>query len=209
MNQVNSDKSVAVVTLNTLQPVDSALVVNAAKLNKVVVVNAGNTANSRPTGTARMVPSLGGGGMIVGSLGRDGRIGSNSNRAGDLRQFYITASGSSPSSNVFGNSFSSARVAGGAARLKTRDPQLNNTQIVEILFRTADDKGAPGIDNVYGHGSMNIARAMQAQGDPMLATGESSSSGGSGVIAGALLIGAGVYRLIEEQRWPRERADPG
>ncbi|MFC1665878.1 S8 family serine peptidase [Pseudomonadota bacterium] len=95
---------------------------------------------------------MGGGGIIVGSLTPNDQSPSSSNKAGDLRQHYISALYTSPVSSVTGNSFASARVAAGAALLKTRDGHLSNAQIVQILLQSADDIGARGVDPIFGHG---------------------------------------------------------
>ncbi|MEI6419431.1 MAG: hypothetical protein WCO82_10205, partial [Sphingomonadales bacterium] len=39
-------------------------------------------------------------------------------------------------------------------------PSLSGAQIVDILFRSADDLGDPGVDAIYGRGALNIARAL-------------------------------------------------
>jgi hypothetical protein len=204
MDMIKADPNVNVITINSLQPLDINRMIEAtsskSENNKVIVVNAGNFGGSSPHGTARGVASLGGAGLIVGALSSNGQIAGSSNRAGGFKDHYLTASGSSPVSSDFGTSFSSARVAAGAALLKTRDPHLNNRQIVEILLRTADDQGAPGVDTVYGYGSLNVGQAMLAQGDSSLATGSDSGGGGAAVAAGALLIGVGAYALSKKNK---------
>ena len=48
-------------------------------------------------------------------------------------------------------------------------PILSAQQIISILFQTADDLGAAGIDGVYGRGRLNITRAFQPVGTTSLA----------------------------------------
>jgi len=64
---------------------------------------------------------------------------------------------------VTGNSFAAPAVAGAAALLKERWPQLGGRAIGRILLDTARDAGAPGVDPVYGAGILDVERAMQAQ----------------------------------------------
>jgi hypothetical protein len=53
-------------------------------------------------------------------------------------------------------------VAGVAALVSgTRNGGFNPHQIATILGQTADDLGAPGVDNYYSHGRVNAARAVQ------------------------------------------------
>ncbi len=42
------------------------------------------------------------------------------------------------------------------------NPALTNHQVRDILFGSCDDIGAPGEDNVYGHGRVNLYKALQA-----------------------------------------------
>ena len=40
------------------------------------------------------------------------------------------------------------------------NPALTNHEVRDILFNTCDDIGDPGDDNVYGHGRVNLRRAL-------------------------------------------------
>lgn len=64
---------------------------------------------------------------------------------------------------VSGNSFAAPAIAGAAALLKQYWPQLGGKEISSILLSTATDLGAPGADQVYGVGLMNIEAAFKAQ----------------------------------------------
>ena len=48
-------------------------------------------------------------------------------------------------------------------------PNLSGKEIVEILLGSADDLGATGVDSIYGHGALNIARAFQPIGATSMA----------------------------------------
>lgn len=65
--------------------------------------------------------------------------------------------------SVTGNSFAAPAVAGAAALLKQYWPQLGGRAVTRILLDTATDAGAPGVDQVYGAGILNVERAMRAQ----------------------------------------------
>jgi subtilisin family serine protease len=64
---------------------------------------------------------------------------------------YIVASGTS---------FASPLVAGAAAWVWTVRPELDNTQLFELMRRSATDIAAPGFDNASGYGLLNIPRAL-------------------------------------------------
>ena len=64
---------------------------------------------------------------------------------------YISASGTS---------FASPLVAGAAAWVWTVRPDLDNTQLFELMRRSATDIAAPGFDSASGYGLLNIPRAL-------------------------------------------------
>ena len=138
--------------------------------------------------------------ILVGSVGVTGTISSWSNRPGtgclistgatscsqatSWEYHFITAPGENIYSTLPGNkygymsgtSMATPVVAGVAALLEARWPSLktNPETVAQILFTTATDLGAPGVDPVYGYGLLNAARAFQAQGTVTM-----QSSGGT------------------------------
>lgn len=87
-----------------------------------------------------------------------------------------------------GNSFAAPAIAGAAALLKQNWPQLGGKDISRILLDTATDLGAPGVDQIYGAGLMNIEAAMQPI-NPQLGL----SSGQMSSIAGTNLTFSGAF----------------
>jgi hypothetical protein len=63
-------------------------------------------------------------------------------------------------SGANGTSFSSPLVAGAAAWVWTVRPDLDNTQLFEVMRRSATDIGPPGVDEGSGHGLLNIPAAL-------------------------------------------------
>ncbi|MBN1465404.1 S8 family serine peptidase [candidate division KSB1 bacterium] len=59
-----------------------------------------------------------------------------------------------------GTSFSAPHVAAAAALLLSQRPELAAEAVRSILVNTADDLGAPGWDDQYGAGRLNVARAL-------------------------------------------------
>ena len=134
--------------------------------------------------------------IIAGSLDSNNTTLSNfSNRAGSGASHYIAAFGrrvlaidnNGASSLVSGTSFSAPAVVGAVALLAQAFPNLTSTQIVDLLFRTANDLGTPGNDAIFGFGALNIARAFQAQGSTLLAGSAVSVSGNQvSILAGPM-----------------------
>ncbi len=61
---------------------------------------------------------------------------------------------------VQGTSFASPIVAGAAAWVWTRRPELDNTQLFEVMRRSSTDIGEPGFDTASGYGLLNIPNAL-------------------------------------------------
>jgi Subtilase family/Bacterial Ig domain/Fervidolysin N-terminal prodomain len=61
-----------------------------------------------------------------------------------------------------GTSFSSPIVAGLAGLIISANPDLTNTQVVEIITQNADDLGDPGFDQYFGYGRVNAHASLVA-----------------------------------------------
>lgn len=59
-----------------------------------------------------------------------------------------------------GTSMAAPLVAGAAALVRSQFPALTRAQVKARLEASADDLGAPGFDPVYGHGRLNIRKAV-------------------------------------------------
>ena len=136
----------------------------AAAADKVVVMGAGNDWLANPAGDALHAPGLGGKGLIVGGLGPDGKMLKFSNHAGAYAGHYVVALGASQFADYWGTSFATPRASALAARLLQIWPKLTAAEVVDIIKRSATDKGAPGVDAKYGWGQINFTRAFQPLG---------------------------------------------
>lgn len=145
---------------------------------------------------------------------------SNGN-AGPLADRVIAAAGNGVQgvgkdgavTTLTGNSFAAPAVAAAAALLKQYWPQLGGKAIATILLDTATDAGAPGVDQVYGVGILNVEKAMQAQAPAssfaaaqvILARYSSLSlSAPFGGSAGAAALGRAVGSMTVLDRYGRD-----
>jgi len=65
-----------------------------------------------------------------------------------------------------GTSDSTAIVAGAAALVRSKYPNLSAKEVIHRLTATATDKGAPGRDPEYGYGVLNLVGALTANVPP-------------------------------------------
>lgn len=145
----------------------------AAANTAVVVIAAGNDSTASPNWPSRYAKESWANGTLiaVGAVDANRKLASFSNRAGDIAQFYLVAPGvniiSSYGTNygyMTGTSMASPAVAGAAALVTGYWPYLRANQVASILLNTTDDLGAPGVDAIYGHGMLNINRALSPVG---------------------------------------------
>ena len=155
----------------------------------VLVISAGNDGEEAKGANAdpfALTPAQHFPGMVViaGSVGTGtssnmdtSTISDFSNRAGTGADHYLAAVGfydrapdhTGAQYQWNGTSFSAPAISGAVALLAQAFPNLTGAQVVDILFKSADDLGAAGIDSIYGRGRLNIARAMQPIGTTSLA----------------------------------------
>jgi len=109
-------------------------------------------------------------------------------QAGTGAQFYLMAVGykdrapdNTGTQFVWsGTSFSAPTISGAVALMAEAFPNLTGQQIVQILFDSARDLGASGVDPVYGHGALDIQRAFQPQGQLSMADSQAPVTGSGG-----------------------------
>lgn len=178
-------------------------IASAVRSGMTVVVAAGNSGKScLPDATGAVscsfpaaIPAVAGmddildaeGGFLsVGAVDKNGNMPSWSNRAGVMKDWYLVAPGvgiTSTSSDggtevKSGTSMAAPHVSGAAALLMEKFPNLSGNEIAEILLVTAEDLGAPGVDEIYGHGLLDLEQAMQPVGAVSIPTGSSTAEGG-------------------------------
>lgn len=134
--------------------------------------------------------------IAVASIDDNLSISSFSNRCSQVKNYCLVAPGrsiissipiydannqpinTSSYANFTGTSMATPHVTGAVAILRGAWPHLSAPQVTEILLESATDLGAQGVDEVYGHGLLNLYAAIQAQGQNLLPAGANINSSG-------------------------------
>jgi hypothetical protein len=121
--------------------------------------------------------------VAVANIDRDGSIWRSSNQCGVAMNWCISAPGRNILSSALpfldedengnaiifdtnyrtdtGTSMAAPHVAGALAVLMEAYPSYTPGQLVDLMFQTAQDLGAPGVDRVFGHGLLRLDWALQ------------------------------------------------
>lgn len=147
-----------------------AAVMAALKADVVVVAAAGN----RPEATRVEWPAAYPGVIAAAGVDRDGNHAEvsvtgpevvlaapavdivSTNKLGETR--YSTGTGTSSATAI---------IAGAAALVRAKYPDLSAAEVVHRLTATAVDKGPPGRDELYGYGVLDLVAALTADVPPM------------------------------------------
>ena len=169
--------------------------INIVNSGKLAIMRAGNESEANPNRDGAYAKDLGGRAIVVGGADSNGNIAAYSNRAGDSAQFYIIAPGFNEFSNIQGTSFAAPRVAAVASIIMQQNPNLSAERVAEIILSTADDRGDPGIDAIYGNGLLNVEAATAP-----IDTSSGSSSGGGGIAVAAVIVGGALAYAVLRNR---------
>jgi hypothetical protein len=170
----------------------------AADKGAVLVVAAGNEGASEVDSPANFGASVAGHVIAVGSVNASNVISSFSNRAGAAKDYFMVANGENVATTTIGGgsvsasgtSFAAPKVSNAVAAILEHAPYLTAAQVVQILFNTATDLGAAGVDEIYGHGLLNLTAALQPQGSLAVPAGSTVTSGGTSLTASSLSLGS-------------------
>jgi hypothetical protein len=107
---------------------------------------------------------------------------------------YTTKSGTPAAASV---------VTGSVALLMGAFPHLSSQEVVALLFETATDLGDSGVDEIYGHGLINLDKATAPVGDLSVVGGSSVHSSktvlsGTSLQLPSFLSNSAIKNLPEE-----------
>ncbi|MFN4296458.1 MAG: S8 family peptidase [Brevundimonas sp.] len=146
----------------------------AVNAGVVLAIAAGNDGGSSPQWPGRYAtdPRFAGSVIVVGATNSANVISGFSNRAGVSASRYVVAPGEQVITGcdgtgcwrVNGTSFAAPHVAGALALLLQAFPNLSGADAIAIILETARDLGAAGVDQTYGRGLLDLARAFQPVG---------------------------------------------
>lgn len=141
----------------------------ALKNGKIVVAAMGNDGNERPSYPAA-VPGV----TAVGATDSNDKIARFSQfgkhisvsapGVGIMSTFptYSNGIGQTNYGAISGTSMACPGVAGLAGLLKSVNPSLNGDKLREVMEKSADDLGDKGFDKYYGHGRINVYKALSS-----------------------------------------------
>jgi type VII secretion-associated serine protease mycosin len=136
---------------------------DAAKADVVLIAGSGN----RPDNVLLQYPAKSPVVVAVGATTRAGKLSEVTVTGKEMRlsapgEEIVSTSNTGQYEFGDGTSASTAIVAGAAALIRSKYPDLSATEVVHRLTATATDKGAPGRDSDYGFGELNLVAALTA-----------------------------------------------
>ena len=110
-----------------------------------------------------------------------GELASFSNACGITKDYCIAAPGAgleSPKTSLLldGTSFAAPIVSAAIAVIRDAFPYLESSKITALLFETARDIGAVGVDNLYGHGLLDLERATRPVGTALVPLSDTTTA---------------------------------
>ncbi|MGF1474965.1 MAG: S8 family peptidase [Geminicoccaceae bacterium] len=155
---------------------------DAADQGKIMVIAAGNEGVGEPSNPANLATRPEMRGLVIAVGNWDQETGSRgiSNACGVQADRCLFAPGQRINSTLAGGGYAFAtgtsmatpHVTGAAAVVQAAFPGMSARDVVDRLLATATDLGDPGMDEVFGHGLLNLEQALTPVGSLTIPQGE-------------------------------------
>lgn len=173
----------------------AASIRNAYAAGSLLIAASGNESLGSPDNPARYI---GGGnvngtvyGLAVGAVNAANKLMGFSNGAGDVKSFvvapgvYWAAKPGGGYAEYQGTSGATAFVSGVAALILAQNPQLTNSQLLQIITSTATPLGDAA---TYGYGLVNASKALAPIGQNYIPAGTVAGQGGGATLANTTIV---------------------
>ncbi len=159
---------------------------NAATRDAIFVFAAGNdydhTDSNALSALPMVIPELNGHFInVVAWDSATGALADYSNACGTTRDWCITTPGTDLNTTtrpyaISGTSFAAPIVSAAISVIREAFPYMKSEQITSLLFETARDLGAPGVDEIYGHGMLDLERATRPVGAALVPLADNTTT---------------------------------
>ena len=154
----------------------------ATQKDAIFVWAAGNDGSAQSgllSSMPRVMPELNGHFVnVVAWDSTENTLADYSNACGVTKNYCITAPGKIKMSNgriKEGTSFAAPVVSAAIAVIREAWDYIDSATVVQILFDTATDLGEAGVDEIYGHGMLDLEAATRPIGTPTVAINDTIS----------------------------------
>jgi type VII secretion-associated serine protease mycosin len=156
-------KVICVAGVTSEDPTVLASISRALKADVVVVAGVGNTPKNTTVGYPARIPGV----LAVGGVDQAGHHASISATGPEVAIVapavdIVSTAAFGQYRTATGTSDATAIVAGAAALVRAKYPNLTAPDIIHRLTTTATDKGPPGRDPEYGYGTLDLLKALTA-----------------------------------------------
>lgn len=134
------------------------------------------------------------------------QLASYSSQCGVAKDWCITAPGhgfpflwdAGSVGSAAGTSSATAITVGALAVLMDAFPEISAEDAIAIALETATDIGLPGVDDVFGHGLLNLEAALQPIGPFELSTDQGTVSAAGSAFGSSALLGDGFSDALDD-----------
>ena len=176
--------------------------------DKIVVVGTGSDTNNEFTAPSLVFNRIEGSAILVGAVDANGQLVAGTRSCeGGVSDVCMVAPGKNINSTApgggvgrfSGTDVAAAHVAGAAAVVKAAFPGVSSNDVTNRLLTTATDLGNPGVDDTFGHGLLNLNRALKPKGRLGLPT-SSTAKGPKATLSSSTLDFGNGFALNGDMR---------